>query len=876
MNFTTFSVASTNIFPQSNSKVGGQLVTEWNLRSREMVGTASSIEYPVGPSYVHSADDYEVRVLSDDAGVVISTSVLQIMPGRGVVNGHYVESLVPMSIDLLEANTKLKQQARPALKGKLAVGLRAFYSTEATMAGSLLVDNTDNMYLGIQVVILPENELVLPIESPADRSKVTADLRLATFTFSNNSISGITNLNDSKCQYLSADRIANIDMMLSDTYVRKTGLNSKKIYAFAGKGTDPSTGYDTWEDVTDSLIVWDNIPQRTTEKPLMNEAAFVAVADQVALAMPHKQVEGMIDAEGHPEYYATKSIFMPKADYNTNTPGIVDKHYTNHIKEIHELVSHIRQTVNGKQIEYIEQKDEDTVLPPINPAWDIGDYILVGQDFTADIVSDGVRAPSTMYVVLPGLITSILYAGKVENSTTPLDSLTGVELGSVSLNAAEGDARPSTSSDPTTYPIFYSANDNIRGRVNEDYFVATYIDGDNYTKYYYKVATAGDRVFSNAVLVTGEIPFAQENVIGGFLNVSTDATDSGYVYRDDYGRLRLVDYDLLRTGTLAYQLGEDLTFPTGITNEEVQNYLNDYVNQRIAFPNDTQLASATPNTINIYITLTASESQSSITIADIDSRFSTAVCIHILGTANANTTINIIDCQKIKIDNDISGSPIINIYRSNIFYDPYVFNYIRSCVRSDTSFTGFSDIKLWYQKYDDSDPNILVDNMTVSELNAAIVPEDIDFWNPTQPNDNHYLVALNSITFSGQGDIVKCSILVADQSTDNVDPGEKIIVGDFELPQGTGLSYPKTCMTSQLKVTGTFVSAYHSEDSWYVTNTSFTALTATYDEYDMSITQKGSIAFHSITTLVQADIGATSIPGWETDTYSIAYGGVVS
>ena len=53
MNFTSFPVNTTNIFPCANTTKGGQLMTEFNLRSRESVGVDESIQYMSGLSYVH-------------------------------------------------------------------------------------------------------------------------------------------------------------------------------------------------------------------------------------------------------------------------------------------------------------------------------------------------------------------------------------------------------------------------------------------------------------------------------------------------------------------------------------------------------------------------------------------------------------------------------------------------------------------------------------------------------------------------------------------------------------------------------------------------------------------------------------------------------
>lgn len=885
MNFIRFPVGATNIFPAANAKNGSQLLTEWNLRSRESVATDPSVEYMIGPSYAHSMRDFEVSILTDETGQYVNSYTLCISKGRGVINGHFVECLTDMTIDLVEANATLATDYLETLKGKLAVGIRAFYATEETISGSLLVENDEGMYIGIQLVVLPEESMILPTDSPEDPDKVNCHLKLATFFFQNNNIQSLKNLK-TKLGFLDSTRITDVDNIGGDIYVRKKGLNSKKLYSFAGKGTDPLTGKDTWEDVTDSTMIWDASPIRTLNKPTYSQSQFVASMNSVYLCAVHKQVEGMTDDEGNPEYYEPRLIEMPVADYSSDSPGIVNNAYTKQIKDLAGKVREFQTTLTGKQIAYIEKRDEDTEFPTINKAWANGDYLLVGTDETLNSAVDSVKAPSTMYVVIPGIIETILFKEVVEESDEVPDDLVGVELGLITWNAADGQAEPGTDK-PEDYPTFWDPEqDEIRGTPGDDYFRLKFIYTDDegvkhFKNYYYVVDTAGKRTYSDAILLTGEIPLAQTNVIGGFLNVDTSVLDYGYVYRDDAGRLRLLDYNLLRSGVLAYQLGQDITLPSGVTAEETQSYLTEYVNQRVAFPNAEQAESESPNCIHIYISLYEEEEPTQILICDIDSRFNTSVCLHILGEATSSTVINIYDCEKIKIDNSIEGTPVINVYRCGLYYDPYVFNYIRSCereVNSDTTFTGMEDITVWYERFDSTDPNLVVDHMTVRELDNPVVPQEIDFWNQegSAVNDNHYLAALNSITFAGNGDIIGCGLLVANDSTDNIEPGEKIIVGDFELPQGSGLSYPKACLTRQLKVTGTFTSAYLSLDDWYVTDTSFSAITATYDQYDQTKTVKGNIAYHSKTTVLPNVLSELTIPAWDTDAYHLFFGGVIS
>lgn len=887
--FITFPVASTNIFPLSNSKGGGQLATEFNLRSIDTVGTSSAIEYHVGPSYVHSMRDYEVSVLTDNVGSIVSSATLQISAGRGVINGHFVETFAPMVIDLLEENNRLskKKGAKP-LRGSLAIGIRAVYSTEATMAGAMKVENEYDMYEGLEVVILPEEELLLPIDVPEKerRDQIKAHIKLATFTFYDGAIQNITN-NPDKCKYIDAERINNMTGMLDGTYVSKALLNPRKLYTFAGKGTDPDTGMDTWCDSLDSLMIWDKKPgQATTQKPIYDQATFSTQDGKTVLVLPHKQVDGMVNAEGEAEYYPPRTLELPTADYGTNTAGTVDSKYTQNIKNIAKRLSEFHQLIKGKQVYYIDVKTEDVKLPPINPSWSVGDYVLVGQDYTADITSDSTRPPATVYAVLPGVVTEIEFVGITNNTTEPPTLLEGAQLVEIVAYENKDTAPDNAGKIEGQLPTFFTEEDEILGVKNQDYFVLTYYTGEElqtYKKYYYKVKDSKPRTWSAFILLTGEIPFAQEDVIGGFYNVpinNSATTDAGYVYLDETGHLRLLDYGLLRSGTLAYQLGEDIELPSGLTLEELQNYLDEYVNERIAFPTDShRLESSTPNLINIYLNISADEEGGDLYIRNIDSRFGAAVYLHISGDATDNITVHISDCERFRISSNLLyGGPKINLYRTNIYYDASVLNYIQTSHLTD-SIKGMRDIKLWYERFEDSDANIVVDGMTVSEIDAPIISSDIDFWNTSSANDNHYFYALKSITFSGEGEIVGCQMLVANDSTNNVDSGHKLILSKFKLPQGYGLLYPDTCLTKSIKITGSFVSAYLSSspsDVWVVTNTNFTAVTGVYDAFAQGESIEGTISFHSDTNVIAADLDVETIPGWQPDTYHIFSGGVIS
>lgn len=893
MNFITFSPSMCSIFPMANTVAGGQLVTEYNLKSRETVATDPNITYTIGPSYVHSLTDFEVKILQDSGGAIVNSYTLWIAEGRGVINGHFVETLAPMTIDLVEANMKLANQAKPILKGQLAIGIRTFFSTEQTMAGALLAENDEDMFLGIQLVVLPEDELVTPSESPDDESRVTCDLKLAKFTFLNNQIRDLVNF-ESKIEFLTADRIHNLDTLIDSKYITKYGLNSKKLYAFAGKGTDPATGLDTWEDVTDSMIVWDAEPRRTLSPTLYKQAQVLTTESSAYMLLPHKPVYGMTDDDGDPEYYEPRLMPLPMADYTNNTTGFVSKAYTSMIKSLAYTVSEYRSFPQGKQICYWETRLVGQDLPAVSAYWDYGDYMLVREDYTygEETYSEN-GAPFTMYVIIPGQVYTVKFIAQVDGSgdntaPEPPENLRGVELSYQMWYQETGVAKPETQY-PEYYPSFFGEGDVVRGipgdaSTNEwmDYFRIRYFYEESpdheYTDFYYAVLTAGPKEWSNSQCITGSIYMATEDTIGGFYNVSDTDTDKGYVILDSEGHLKLVDYEILRSGTLAYQLGGDIT-AKGSDIEEVQEYIDQFINNRVTFPTN-EVHGGTSPLLNIYLQLDESMS-GTIQIAGLDSRFNTAVELHVIGTATNSVRIDIVDCQKFKINSNIEGTPVINIFRTNLYYDPIVLQYIRTCAR-DTSvygtYTGFTDLSLWYEKLYSDDPNILVNGMTVSEIDSPIIASDIDYWKEfnTAANDNNYLVALKSISFAPTGDITGCQVLVANNSTDNVQPGDKIVVGEFILPQGESLVYPIACLTRKLKVTGEFTSAYLSDNIWYVTDNSFSLLTGVYTESTTTATMNGTVAFHSKTTLIPSTLTQTSIDVWEPDSYHIFQGGSIT
>lgn len=860
MEFKYFETAYTNMWPMANSHKGGQLVTEYTLTSKDRVMAAPNIEYapelyPVGPSYVHSENDLAVTVMQGSSvyfpGTTTYTdSAIQIQPGMAVVNGYFLELLAPITIDLAKINQELSEQSTEEepldlLTGNLAIGLKTYFNSESLVTGSILVEEDvdgHNVYGGIQVVILPVDDFITPTTirdgvnyGAADkRSYVTADLLLATFNYTNGNITALA-ANPSAMQAIPAERISNIQQAMADTYITKTGLQPKRLYTFAGKGTDPSTGLDTWCDSTDALMVWDNkTPLLQSVKP-ESVARFRVDDDKVCLYIPHKQIDGMTDNEGHPQYFSPVWLRIPKANFGTESAGVISKAYTQQVKAVLNRINEFYHLPGGTQKAFIAELNDRADLPPIYQTdnvsiWTPGDYVLVAKDNT--ILTDlndtlDLAPPSTLYVVLSPRVKAVT---KAESQPT------GVQLGIKYLDARLDNAPNVNVDAPDSYNWWGPLSD-YRGRKTYDYLTLVYTTYNTDTPvtntYYYTVSdTYHDKIYSDPVQLTGQIPYATEEMTGGFKNVSTAETDAGYVYLDDEGHLRLLDYALLRTGVLAYQLGEDFTIPTGIDAAEIQANLNEYVNYRVAFANDEQIAKvaagdALADVININISLPESTETTNIIIQNIDSRFHTAVCVNLSGEANDLTHVYFLNCEKLRIKSTYLGAangPKIHLIDSCLYYDADII----------ASLEEISGMTLWYKAYTENDLPLSVDGMTVHgvwESPSDIDVDSLEYWESDAPNDNHIQIALQSLTFASDGAIFGCELLIRNDTTANVELRKSILIDEFTLPQTSGLPYPVNKLVRPIYVTGQFITAYPMQNPLgYVTiDTKFTAKTQTFD-----------------------------------------------
>lgn len=1084
MNFAPFAVATTNIFPCANSTAGAQLLSEFNLRARESVATSEEVKYMIGPSYVHSEDDFSVSLLKDDLGNPLgSNTVFVINEGKGVINGHFIQSLVPIQIDLAVANQYLLEHGKQQLSGKLKVGLRVMYSTEATMAGAMLKEN-EKYYEGVHVVVLPPDQFFLPTDKPGidQQQYVTAHLWLADISFVNGRLSEVIKQNAHKVEMIPASRISDIDGMLSGEFLKEPRVNAGKLYVYSGKVTESTSEGDIskagWCEAQQSLMIWDAEPSKMQKADYQAfeqsfqgkkvEATFGTNSDdEVVLIVPHKQVDGITRTSGAVEYYAPKTYKLPVADFAMGTPGTVNKAYTNHIKAISTDIRNIYSSLKGKQRAYIEVLDDVSKLPEINPEWNIGDYILVGQDNTLLVDGESSRAPSVLYMVVPGYVEKYeAYTGDALTGarldykefdagtdqsvlTTEIDTLfdLGSEKDGWTYRGVEGEdyfkatipaeiptidteysedivqhwyrthkitqagnsvtidtdgyyyktaeessnisaedeaaARKNgslhiflngekrnrcavgaginfptiqysekktvkvsfyvrgyapenasnslsvyllnngTQLDPSATPISTAiSNDdwtnsavtasftvNAEQPVNGLQFVlGEYEDVaaiNNWTNLYidnvtvtvgtakqdllagtgsfinraeasqiYVVTETGKRSYSSAMWLTGAVPLATESAIGGFYNVPDSYADAGYVRLNENGHLVVNDYALLRSGVLAYQLGEDFDTSAGAGATAIQEELNQYVNQRVAFPNANHIQNAeNVNVIHVTLDLVEEDTANTINIYDIDSRFNTCVYVHLRGTASNTLTVNISDVAKLRLEIADEVSCTVNIARCNLYYDADILDRL----------TYISDMDIWYERFSDSDEWLQVTGRTITQISGPVgwVSEDQYNGEDTSLEDIHYAYALRALTFSSSGNIIGVDMAIKNElSHIGEDSNEYLHVSNFRIPQASGFTYPESRLNNKIKISGRFVSVPAVNDTASgvsIVETDFVAVTNTYSDSVLDNGINGTITFLTKVHTIENVAGlsaAQELTGWASGDYHVFHGEV--
>lgn len=1104
MYFVQFPVSTTNIFPLANSEAGGQLMSEWNLRAMDSVSTDPSIKYSVGPSYVHSADDFRIWCATDGASV--DSSTIQILPGRAIVNGHYVESLSEINIDIAAVNYKASQEGVPVLKGELAIGLVMMYSTYQTLSASALPENEDGYYEGIRIVIVPKADVRRPIDVPGEHqySEVNMHLLLGTFSYMGGQVTSV-HIDDDKTKFIDASRVGDLSTSLSDEYVTKVGLDPHHLYVYAGKGQNDD-GTDTWCASEGSLMIWKSNPQLTAfDPPSSTEANFRYnyATDTTELVLPPKQIDGAKDQQGRYRYFPENTYTLPTANFS-GRGGVVGQNFVRRILADESKLNQFYRLPNGKMRKYIPELTidpadtskygEDGALPVIplasepTPAdvsakfqrvysdlsvaddnlsdailrldnlisssipavsegaslasnklsiassklslcqtnsdelyagihgglpvatldslidslnnnlnqcstnlsesittvnainqssivladqanvirnelnavksalnsvtltvqdiedtfeetinmmvqreldkqavfttlsWSPGDYVLVGSDHTQGVTSNGTY-PSTMYMVKLGQILAIKYVDVLERTFDPTSETYvterdaflhtvvkplsgGVELARLVF---EDDTR-GTSEDPD-FPaqpdVSVFANNNIdvttyEGAPNVDYFVVYTInratDTAEYWKAYYYTPSKVSLDYEYTIpplLVSGGVPLATESVVGGFLSVDANNMSNrgkGYVYRDEDGNLRILDYELLVLGIQATQYGQDRSEGAGLSLTALQTELDEYVNDRICYPNDNQIKNAEdngvdPHILHLYLTLPSDTEGGILTIHDIGSRYNSYLYVHIMGSATSNTKLIFENCEKLRIDSNVEGSPQIVLKNVNLYYDanvldlPYMYE---DPSTGATLMTGIENLSLWYEKESGTDPDLQVDGMTVTLVGNIETVDSFDPWKEHTSIDSHYFYALRSITFASDGSIINVGMIVGDSSTiiGHDDTGTSLYRNTFSLPQNTGLQYPSTKMTHLIKVTGTFVSCYYSysENAYMVKQTDFSAMTQKYSVLLRSNEAQGSIAFCTNAQYVNHITGVAeteTVDVWDLNKPHIFYGGSI-
>ena len=980
---TPFSANSTNIFPIANSTTGGQLLTEYNLKSRESVGTNSAITYPCGLSYAHGESDFAL------AAVDGNSSQIKVNAGRAVVDGHFIESLAPVYVDIAALNSNAAEQDMDTtLTGKFYVGLRIIYSTDTTMWGAILPEHqldgsvtvwtsdgttvASDYFAGVQLVI--GHNLITPVDSPTDRNNVNCHLILGWFNYKSGKVIQVTQ-NPNKLSMYDSSRIYDLRNALNNEGVLiKPTVDPNMLYVYSPKTENGDV--PGWCKAASALMIWDKEDNLETNKvPIADytpigtagEAEFKQFTNGVGLVVPHKPVDGTCT-------WKDKVYALPNANYATGAAGVVTKAYTDKIKAIGKDISYIKQSgvINGKFRMLYDTMNWSTTnssqrdnLPAVIPTgWQIGDYVLVRNDYTvAD--SSGV---ATMYVIEGGLVTELkdgsatkpttsttTYHGNLSttgpytmsgNVTIPAHDVTvssdsqavsfspfntsissgtlslresgsstsgtTYDIGSSATSALYGEATATlqntqvhignqtnnslsgniTLNDtvvslkvptvepaelmtlnialsvidpyPTPAEVLTKANEEasspLAGRLG-DYVkvVITWTDDETTETRYYEVKTIGTITWSAPIQLSAPLQIATESLIGGFYNIDPSSVDSlgqGYVYADDDGHLRIADFDILAGRTLAYALNYDWRSSSGLDRETLQQELDDYINNRVAFPinaTDPGLYSLSSSyVINIVINLSLADDtgDTPLYIHNIDSRFNTAIHITFTGTVGENTKICILDCPRVIIDSESTPDEILSkiyVKRCGLYYDANLLDQISIGSPFEIDNTG-ANIQLWTL-----DPNLSIADNVVTYLGSptAYSIESEVIGTDAIATDVHINYYVQGIAFDTSCNIIGMTMAIADNiNVGNMNSGTSDVTylfgTAFTLPQTPAFNIPETKFIRSIRIDGTYMSMYNIQGTTdYVVKTNNICIyTGSYDALN-SVVANGQLVFKS-------------------------------
>lgn len=830
MNLVKFPVAATNIFPIANSTAGGQLLTEYNLRSRETVGTDINVpsSLHIGPSYVHSMRDF---ALSGNG------SVVTIHEGKGLFNGHYVELLTPIDIDLTTEITKIVDSSeRAELRGDLTVGILVMYSTLNTMASTILTEKLPSesddpndaeisaYYQGVHIVILPTAKAKTPSDvwvdgavPPGSDTNFNMHLKLGRIIYKNGAIQGDPIQDENKIKQIDGSRISNIDAIISDSYLTNTHTRNDTFYAYNPyAGLDETRYGDGWVNINPAMIKWRMVDAPTSDTAPNPNATAEFVPDgggrAVNLVLPHLQIPDY-KVSGQPKYFEDIVVPIAEASPITGIPGVLGKSYMEHISSLARKLDTMYAGITslGTMKLFINILDDRTVIDDLVPAsekWNVGDYVLVSQDNTVESVEG--RPCSTMYVVEPGILTKAKPAepfNQIPEGGVPVGTLDDVEVQNIQQDPEDG---------KVTWESLQ-----IRAR-RGDYFVIVYSEDSATEEHpagsiygYYVVERTGKPSLNaiDPIYITGGVPLAYEDTVGGFLNVPNSSLGQGYVYRDEDGHLRLLDFDLLVSGVLAYRLSEDYVNYSYDANT-IAAELEEFVNNRVAFKDETAQTYnyLTPPSVNITLQLTDETvvSDSELKIHSIDSRFGTYVNLTIDATTSSMgpITVYVSDIEKLRLhisDAFINSGSNVVITRCCMYYDPDTLNKLDS---EDTN-----QLTYWYCQFDESDPDLVVNDTTI-QRRVAVTPmtsePETNWWSQVEAGGQmQTYYGIDSITLSHSGEVIGMGFAILDHITQGNDlESRSMNITDLTISSGIGFPIPYKKFNYNILASGNYSGGY--------------------------------------------------------------------
>jgi len=351
-------------------------------------------------------------------------------------------------------------------------------------------------------------------------------------------------------------------------------------------------------------------------------------------------------------------------------------------------------------------------------------------------------------------------------------------------------------------------------------------------------ATEVVKDWSNALWLTPTLPIATYQTRGAVFSVDLENTDfqgKGYCYVDEFGYIRMVDFDYLESGGAWRFLQNDYETTAGQDIDGLRAELEVYVNRRASI-GDFVVVVYLPDRQNPGSAASASE----VLHLTIGSVYRGSTTLIFKGSADA-IPVQLTNCDRIRVIDQTSGDIELALLNCELYYDAAI---IQKCLTVGGR-AGIFGMTLWYKEFiasrervkqypevfrqeeRDQDGRLIVigsEYITCEahrvEFHGNSLWLDLATFSDSQPEVN-LQARISDVEFSPTGIITGLGLMIRNRTTTGdflagITPVEGQI---YMMPTAVSFNssgqFPEMALRQPIIMRGTLVTMYRESPGWH-------------------------------------------------------------